>query len=59
MAVNLGLLALHPLEILGAVVALVVVKGLVLYAPSQGGASARKARSRMAAILSQGGEFAL
>ncbi|MCV5262839.1 cation:proton antiporter, partial [Escherichia coli] len=32
MAVNLGLLALHPLEIPGAVVALVVVKGLVLYA---------------------------
>ncbi|NMT56787.1 glutathione-regulated potassium-efflux system protein KefB, partial [Vibrio parahaemolyticus] len=30
MAVNLGLLELHPLEILGAVVALVVVKGWVL-----------------------------
>ncbi|ETX52722.1 glutathione-regulated potassium-efflux system protein kefB, partial [Vibrio parahaemolyticus EKP-028] len=58
MAVNLGLLALHPLEILGAVVALVVVKGLVLYALARAGRVREKARSRMAAILSQGGEFA-
>ncbi|ELB2778053.1 glutathione-regulated potassium-efflux system protein KefB [Vibrio parahaemolyticus] len=58
MAVNLGLLALHPLEILGAVVALVVVKGLVLYALARAGRVGAKARSRMAAILSQGGEFA-
>ncbi|HCE5041199.1 glutathione-regulated potassium-efflux system protein KefB [Vibrio parahaemolyticus] len=54
MAVNLGLLALHPLEILGAV----VVKGLVLYALARAGRVREKARSRMAAILSQGGEFA-
>ncbi len=58
MAVNLGLLALHPLEILGAVVALIVVKGLVLYALARAGRVREKARSRMAAILSQGGEFA-
>ncbi|MGI3035078.1 glutathione-regulated potassium-efflux system protein KefB [Vibrio diabolicus] len=58
MAVNLGLLALHPLEILGAVVALVVVKGLVLYALARAARVGAKARSRMAAILSQGGEFA-
>ncbi|MBM4845833.1 glutathione-regulated potassium-efflux system protein KefB [Vibrio parahaemolyticus] len=58
MAVNLGLLALHPLEILGAVVVLVVVKGLVLYALARAGRVREKARSRMAAILSQGGEFA-
>ncbi|MEF1211058.1 glutathione-regulated potassium-efflux system protein KefB [Vibrio alginolyticus] len=58
MAVNLGLLALHPLEILGAVVALVMVKGLVLYALARAARVGAKARSRMAAILSQGGEFA-
>ncbi len=58
MAVNLGLLALQPLEILAAVVALVVVKGLVLYVLARAARVREKARSRMAAILSQGGEFA-
>ncbi|WP_319553245.1 glutathione-regulated potassium-efflux system protein KefB [uncultured Vibrio sp.] len=58
MAVNLGLLALQPLEILAAVVALVSVKGLALYALARAARVRTKARSRMAAILSQGGEFA-
>ncbi|MGY0617648.1 glutathione-regulated potassium-efflux system protein KefB [Vibrio sp. FJH11] len=58
MAVNLGLLALQPLEILAAVLALVIVKGLVLYALARCARVRPKARSRMAAILSQGGEFA-
>ncbi|MEE3880843.1 glutathione-regulated potassium-efflux system protein KefB [Vibrio sp. YYF0003] len=58
MAVNLGLLALQPLEILTAVVVLVSVKGLVLYALARAARVRTKARSRMAAILSQGGEFA-
>ncbi|MGP8309004.1 glutathione-regulated potassium-efflux system protein KefB [Vibrio sp. YIC-376] len=58
MAVNLGLLALQPLEILTAVLALVIVKGLVLYALARCARVRPKARSRMAAILSQGGEFA-
>jgi glutathione-regulated potassium-efflux system protein KefB len=58
MAVNLGLLTLQPLEILAAVMALVVVKGLVLYALARAARVGSKARSRMAAILSQGGEFA-
>ncbi len=58
MAVNLGLLALHPLEILAAVLALVIVKGLVLYVLARAARVREKARSRMAAILSQGGEFA-
>ena len=31
MAVNLGLLALEPLNVLGAVIGLVVIKGLILY----------------------------
>ncbi|MDV6254153.1 glutathione-regulated potassium-efflux system protein KefB [Vibrio sp. EA2] len=58
MSVNLGLLALQPLEILAAVVALVTAKGLVLYALARAARVRPKARSRMAAILSQGGEFA-
>ncbi|WP_417878207.1 glutathione-regulated potassium-efflux system protein KefB [Vibrio sp.] len=58
MAVNLGLLALQPLEILAAVVALVSVKGLALYVLARAARVRTKARSRMAAILSQGGEFA-
>ncbi|MDF2154691.1 glutathione-regulated potassium-efflux system protein KefB [Vibrio sp. CAU 1672] len=58
MSVNLGLLALQPLAILGAVLALVVVKGLVLYVLARLSRVRAKARSRMAAILSQGGEFA-
>ncbi|NVC94376.1 glutathione-regulated potassium-efflux system protein KefB [Vibrio natriegens] len=58
MAVNLGLLALQPLEILSAVVVLVSVKGWVLYALARAARVRTKARSRMAAILSQGGEFA-
>nr|WP_319555320.1 glutathione-regulated potassium-efflux system protein KefB [uncultured Vibrio sp.] len=58
MSVNLGLLALQPLEILATVVALVTAKGLVLYALARAARVRPKARSRMAAILSQGGEFA-
>lgn len=58
MAVNLGLLALQPFEVLAAVVVLVSVKGLVLYALARAARVRTKARSRMAAILSQGGEFA-
>ncbi|MGR5461100.1 glutathione-regulated potassium-efflux system protein KefB [Vibrio alfacsensis] len=58
MAVNLGLLALQPIAILSAVVALVMVKGLVLYLLSRMARIRAKARSRMSAILSQGGEFA-
>ncbi|MBM7037272.1 glutathione-regulated potassium-efflux system protein KefB [Vibrio ulleungensis] len=58
MAVNLGLLALYPLEIFTAVIALVVTKGLVLYVLARLFGTRAKARSKMAAILSQGGEFA-
>ncbi len=58
MAVNLGLLALQPVEILAAVFALIIVKGLVLYVLARASRVREKARSRMAAILSQGGEFA-
>lgn len=58
MAVNLGLLALQPVTILLTVVGLVVVKGLILYALARLFGTRAKARSKMAAILSQGGEFA-
>ncbi|MEZ8196323.1 MULTISPECIES: glutathione-regulated potassium-efflux system protein KefB [Vibrio] len=58
MAVNLGLLAESPLAILVAVTALVVFKGFVLYGLARIFGIQTKARSRMAMILSQGGEFA-
>ncbi|MEZ9475407.1 glutathione-regulated potassium-efflux system protein KefB [Vibrio splendidus] len=58
MAVNLGLLAESPFAILIAVSSLVVLKGLVLYALARIFGTQTKARSRMAMILSQGGEFA-
>ncbi|MDN3698432.1 glutathione-regulated potassium-efflux system protein KefB [Vibrio clamense] len=58
MAVNLGLLAESPLAILIAVTALVVFKGFVLYGLARIFGIQTKARSRMAMILSQGGEFA-
>ncbi|GLT14786.1 glutathione-regulated potassium-efflux system protein KefB [Vibrio algivorus] len=58
MAVNLELLTLYPIKILAAVVALVTIKGLILYLLARLMGTRAKARSRMAAILSQGGEFA-
>ncbi|MGD8111473.1 glutathione-regulated potassium-efflux system protein KefB [Vibrio sp. TRT 21S02] len=58
MAVNLGLLALQPLQVLGAVIGLIVIKGLILYFLAKLAGTRAKARSKMAAILSQGGEFA-
>ncbi|OEE79338.1 glutathione-regulated potassium-efflux system protein KefB [Vibrio genomosp. F6] len=58
MAVNLGLLAESPLAILVAVTTLVVFKGFVLYGLARIFGIQTKARSRMAMILSQGGEFA-
>ncbi|WED22074.1 glutathione-regulated potassium-efflux system protein KefB [Vibrio sp. JC009] len=58
MAVNLGLLVLEPVKILLAVIGLVVAKGLILYVLARLFGTRPKARSKMAAILSQGGEFA-
>ncbi|WP_318504228.1 glutathione-regulated potassium-efflux system protein KefB [Photobacterium leiognathi] len=58
MAVNLGLLWQYPLQILTAVLALVAVKGGVLYLLARIFGVREKSRSQMAAILSQGGEFA-
>ncbi|NOI15220.1 glutathione-regulated potassium-efflux system protein KefB [Vibrio hepatarius] len=58
MAVNLGLLALQPVAVLLAVAGLVVCKGLILYVLAHLSGGRAKSRSKMAAILSQGGEFA-
>ncbi len=58
MAVNLGLLVVHPIEVISAVLGLVALKGAVLYLLGRVSRMRAKARSRMAAILSQGGEFA-
>ncbi|MCL9775604.1 glutathione-regulated potassium-efflux system protein KefB [Vibrio methylphosphonaticus] len=58
MAVNLGLLVSEPAKVLLAVTALVVIKGLLLYLLARLFGTRPKARSKMAAILSQGGEFA-
>ena len=58
MAVNLGLLVQYPLMILAAVVALVSLKGFILYGLARLFGTRAKARSQMSVILSQGGEFA-
>ena len=58
MSVDLGLFLQYPIEILTAVVALVSIKGLILYLLARLFGTRTKARSSMAAILSQGGEFA-
>lgn len=58
MAVNLGLLLQYPLQILAVVIALVTIKAAVLYLLARLFGVGAKSRSQMAAILSQGGEFA-
>ncbi|GAD80599.1 glutathione-regulated potassium-efflux system protein KefB [Vibrio ezurae] len=58
MSVNLGLLFENPALILATVVGLVTAKGLILYVLARLFGIKSKSRSRMAAILSQGGEFA-
>ncbi|PCE68695.1 glutathione-regulated potassium-efflux system protein KefB [Salinivibrio sp. YCSC6] len=58
MAVDLGLLLEYPLTLLGAVLALVCGKALLIYLLARLFGVAPKARSQMAVLLSQGGEFA-
>ncbi|WBA11910.1 glutathione-regulated potassium-efflux system protein KefB [Salinivibrio kushneri] len=58
MTVDLGLLLDYPLAILGAVAALILVKTLLLYGLARAFGVVPKARSQMAVLLSQGGEFA-
>ena len=58
MTVDLGLLLEYPLAIVGTVAALVGGKALLLYGLARAFGVATKARSQMAVLLSQGGEFA-
>ncbi|SJL83699.1 glutathione-regulated potassium-efflux system protein KefB [Vibrio palustris] len=58
MSVDLGLLLVHPWMILGCVIALVAIKGGILYLLARVAGIGSGSRSKMAAILSQGGEFA-
>ncbi|MDX1709848.1 MAG: monovalent cation:proton antiporter-2 (CPA2) family protein [Rhodovibrionaceae bacterium] len=58
MSVNLGLLGEIPLQILGLVAALVIIKAVLLYGLGRRGGLAPFTAGRMAIVLSQGGEFA-
>ncbi|SON50906.1 glutathione-regulated potassium-efflux system protein KefB [Vibrio tapetis] len=58
MAVNLGLLVLEPVAVLSAVVVLIGIKVMVMYGLGRAFGTRPKARSSIAVILSQGGEFA-
>ena len=58
MSVDLGLLAAEPFGILGMAVALMAVKGAVLYAVGRSTRHTPEAAGGLACALSQGGEFA-
>ncbi|WP_150138625.1 glutathione-regulated potassium-efflux system protein KefB [Candidatus Enterovibrio escicola] len=58
MAVDLGLLLEHPLEILSAVVALIGVKAIIICGLVRIFSVNRQSRSQVVLLLSQGGEFA-
>ncbi|WP_434358125.1 glutathione-regulated potassium-efflux system protein KefB [Parasalinivibrio latis] len=58
MGVDIGLLLQYPLEILASVAGLILVKGGILYILARMFRLSAKARSQLAAILGQGGEFA-
>ncbi|MCE0493985.1 glutathione-regulated potassium-efflux system protein KefB [Vibrio salinus] len=58
MAVDLGLLLDQPFAVLGSVFLLVCIKGGILYLLARFSGIRLKARSSIAVILSQGGEFA-
>lgn len=58
MVVDVNLIMAQPWVIIASVCALVIVKGLVLYGLARLVQIGPKARSKLAAILSQGGEFA-
>lgn len=58
MAVDLGLLIQQPIQVIVAVIALVSIKGGILYLLARLSGIRTKARSSIAVILSQGGEFA-
>ncbi len=57
MSANLGLLAERPFELLGAALALMAVKSLVLYAIARFDGAPNASAQRLAVALAQGGEF--
>ncbi|AJI93974.1 transporter, monovalent cation:proton antiporter-2 family protein [Yersinia ruckeri] len=58
MALNIGVIFTHLLEVLLGVLALVVIKMTVLYGLARGFGLHRSVRLQFAGVLSQGGEFA-
>lgn len=58
MSVDLSLLTEHPLEIIAAIAALMLIKGAVLYALGGFAGLMRRDRILLAILLAQGGEFA-
>jgi glutathione-regulated potassium-efflux system ancillary protein KefC len=58
MSIDFGLLAAHPLRLLGLVVGFVALKTALLLAVSLGAGVPRGQHATIAALLSQGGEFA-
>lgn len=58
MALNLGVLYTHLLEVLLGVLLLVLIKGCVLYGLARISGLRRSVRLQFAGVLSQGGEFA-
>lgn len=58
MALNLGILYVHIVKVLIAVLILVAVKGTVLYVLARINRMRRSERLQFAGVLSQGGEFA-
>jgi glutathione-regulated potassium-efflux system protein KefC len=58
MSIDFGLLAAHPLRLLGLVIGFVALKTTLLLAISLGAGVPRGQHATFAALLSQGGEFA-
>jgi len=58
MSVDLGLLSREPLRIVLAVLALMLIKGVVLFALGRLAGQSTESSRRLAAALAQGGEFA-
>lgn len=58
MAMNLGLIASHPLSVFGLVAALLLIKGLVLFVIGRISGHPTASAVRLALFTAQGGEFA-
>ncbi|MGH8618279.1 MAG: monovalent cation:proton antiporter-2 (CPA2) family protein [Burkholderiales bacterium] len=58
MSANLGLLAERPLDLIGAALALMAVKTMVLYAIARFDGAPNASAQRLGVALAQGGEFA-